>query len=109
MGSRDDLNKLEEIVDIIIEIHCLLEESRLLSNTNSDNSIWRATVMKGLLYLYHKLESWRDTVRKQLTDLPYRAVPSRLHNPSDDSYADRLFPFALEWDSLNTAALYNLS
>jgi hypothetical protein len=105
MMIRNDPRSFDEFFDIIAEVPVLLEESDLLiSNTNNTNTHWRAAVLRGFFSVIDKIYAWQN-----LSCPSFHAVPSRLHNPADDPFPDKAFPFSLEFDSLETAAQFCLS
>ena len=58
-----------------------------------------------LVQKYQKLDSWRR-LRQRTTVFEgplYWSVPSKLDNPADEGYADKLFPFALMFSSMGSA------
>jgi hypothetical protein len=94
----------EGLMDLISEVPLLLEESEiLLTSAKSTFSLRESTLLQSLLCVFQKLDTWQQRCRLSFAKPPYWAVPSKLHNPSDDAFTDKLFPFALEFESLNVA------
>jgi hypothetical protein len=92
----------ESLMDIVSEVPFLLERSNCLirSGVTDDEHI------ESLLAVYKEINAWKQPHTLGSTKTPYWAVPSRLHNPSDDGFANQLFPFALEYRCLNLAMLF---
>jgi hypothetical protein len=93
---------LESLMDIVSEVPLLLERSKgLISSGGLDDEHVRS-----LLAVYKRMGAWKQPREPGSNNPHYWAVPSRLHNPSDDGYTNQLFPFALEYRCLNIAMLF---
>jgi hypothetical protein len=90
---------LEALVDLISQVPVLMEETdRVVAS-----EVPSPKLLQILLEVYQKFTRWQQSYRLKSAGPMYWAVPSRLHNPSDDAFANRLFPFTLEFSSLNAA------
>jgi hypothetical protein len=99
----DDVEySFESLINVVSEVPLLLEQSNeLIRSGQADEGHLRS-----LFEVVLKIEAWQQSVRLSSMKPPYWAVPSRLHNPSDDGFASPLFPFALEYRCLNVAMLF---
>lgn len=64
----------------------------------------RTDLFKAILAVLEKFHDHHQRYSAEKAGPLYWAVPSSLHNPSDDHYKSKLFPFALQFDSLETAS-----
>lgn len=110
MAQRSD-QKFDELIDIMADAPVLLEETDLLMcNTNYDYArTWGASILRSFYDILKKLQVWQQEVRVNANGPVYWAVPSTLTNPADADFDDVLFPFCLEFASLSTGILFNLS
>jgi hypothetical protein len=95
-------------MDIISYVPLLMEESESLKHAASlvDSSAHRLRAVdlaKDLINMGQKLHCWMRALRQSMGRPLHWAVPATAHNPSDDAYSERLFPFALEFESLDIA------
>ncbi|KAF1832296.1 hypothetical protein BDW02DRAFT_571215 [Decorospora gaudefroyi] len=93
------------LLDVISPVPKLLEES--------DNAIESGTkdpdLLRSLVDIFKRIEAWQYAYKLSLPGQPYWATPARLHNPSDDSYTNCLFPFALDFENMDVAINYTFS
>ena len=64
-----------------------------------------ARIVKEFIGVINKMYSWQHRTNLR----PYSAVLSQTHNPADDKYPTKLFPFSLEFDSLDSAILFSFT
>ncbi|KAH7394902.1 hypothetical protein DE146DRAFT_615659 [Phaeosphaeria sp. MPI-PUGE-AT-0046c] len=103
--DADNTNKsFEDLMDIVSEVPSLLESCDALQPPTNNEDLLRS-----LLGRMTNISSWQQSYRLELHILPYWAVPSQLHHPSDDKFAARLFPLVLEYQSLVVATLFIFS
>jgi hypothetical protein len=95
-GSVDSL---EGLVNIISEVPILLEDTDHVVASG----ISSPELLQALIQIFQRFNAWQHSYKSRSEGPMYWAVPSRLHNPSDDAFANKLFPFALEFTSLNMA------
>jgi hypothetical protein len=62
-----------------------------------------------LLGKSHQIASWQQAYRLGSKELVSWTIPSKLHNPADDGFTNKLFPFAIEYKCLNDAMLLMFS
>lgn len=93
------------LIDVASEVPVLLEQSDLLiaSRNIIPLHLWENVFDSSLLVL-EKLHEYHESLKSETQRALYWAVPSRAHNPADDPYDHRLFPFALEFASLEIAS-----
>jgi len=98
-------------MELLTDLPALLEETDLiLSNVNDATvDVWASPVLKGCMSSARKLQSLQAGVRDNAPGSSYWAVPSTVHNPSDDDAGSKLFPFSLEFDSMHSATFFVLS
>lgn len=76
---------------------------------DSTAEIWARPVLRSCMTAANKIYDIMARIRADTPRAPYWAVPSTLHNPADDKYGNRLFPFSLEFDSIHSAVVFVLS
>jgi hypothetical protein len=113
MSIRSDAQKFDELIDIMAGVPVLLEESDMLINgtlVSVENiDFLRGNILRSYLLVVKKLSNWQLEVRADHPSQFYWAVPSSLDNPADVKFESKLVPFALEFDSLDTAVMFCLS
>jgi len=102
--STDNLaGSFEGMMDAISEVPLVLEESkRSLASIDNIFSTREAILLESLLCTLEILDTWQQSCVSRSSRPPYWAVSSKLHNPSDDTFGNTLFPFALEFESLDS-------
>jgi hypothetical protein len=105
MGVDTASKSLESLLDIISEVPILLEETDNIIRSGVTDT----TLLQTLLRVFERFCAWQQLYRLHSGGPLYWAVPSRFHNPSDTNFAKKLFPFALEYPSLNVAIQLNFS
>lgn len=99
MGMEDATDSFETLMDLISEVPYLLEKSDMAIKSGSV----RVALLHSLLTVYNGIEAWQQAHRRASRNAVYWAIPSQRRNPSDDDFTDKLFPFALEFESLRVA------
>ena len=89
----------ETLIDLASEAPLLLEKSDAAITSSTPN----LSLLPGLLTVFHHLCAWQHAYKLSIAKPLYWAIPSRVHNPCDDTHGSRLFPFALEFSSLDSA------
>jgi hypothetical protein len=102
MCVDDEECSFESLINIVSEVPILLEKSNDLIRSGEVDE----EHLRNLFEVVRKIEAWKQCHKLAATKPPYWAVPSRLHNPSDNGFASPLFPFALEYRCLNVAMLF---
>jgi hypothetical protein len=93
---------LESLMDIVSEVPLLMEKSNEMIKSRKLNE----EHLLSLLNVVGEIGAWQQAHKISSIEPPYWAVPSQLHNPSDDEFTSPLFPFALEYRSLHVAMLF---
>ena len=64
-----------------------------------------ASIVKELIDVVNQTHVWQRQTRTRLgrSGMPYTAVISQANNPADDKYQTILFPFALEFECMDSA------
>lgn len=110
MSVESKAESFQGLIDLISDLPLLLEETETVyANSKSGVSGGEPYLYQALLCMLQKLDYWQQVCRRNSTKAAFWAVPSRMHNPSDDKFANNLFPFALEYESLDTAMAFILS
>lgn len=94
-----------EMVDVASEVPSLLEQTDVLiaSRDIIPMHMW-GNIFDSSLLVLEKLYGRNEKLRAERERVLYWAVPSSARNPADDAYGSKLFPFALEYESLATAS-----
>jgi hypothetical protein len=107
MNADDAHGSFDELISLVSELPQMLEEVEItLANGHETTTSTASTLLQSLLHFYDKLVRWKELFNSRFDHKGYWAVPSKLHNPSDDAYSDPLFPFALEYASLDISMLF---
>jgi hypothetical protein len=99
IGVHSAEDSLEALVDLISEVPILLERTDQVVAS----SVGSPELLRTLLEVSERFRTWQRSYRLSSAGPMYWAAPSRLHNPSDDAFASKLFPFTLDFASLNAA------
>ena len=104
LSISNEHDSFHELIDVACEVPVLLEESNvLISNWNIMPAQRRANLFKASLAVLEKLHDHLQRYSAEKVRPLYWAVPSSLYNPADDPYKSKLFPFALQFESLETS------
>ncbi|RFU35768.1 hypothetical protein B7463_g545, partial [Scytalidium lignicola] len=105
ISTNSEHGSLHELIGVACEVPVLLEESEMLIASSSIIvEPWRTNLFKASLAVLEKLHD-RHQKYKAKTGRPlYWAMPSGVDNPADDPYDSKLFPFALQFESLESAS-----
>ncbi|KAL2204285.1 hypothetical protein CC79DRAFT_1336886 [Sarocladium strictum] len=88
---KDDA--LDELLDMASNLPAIFETPEAFE--------YPISVLLGTLkHIY----DWEKCLRKRLPAPPYAFVPSQLHNPSDDDFAEPLCPLSLEFSTFQIAS-----
>lgn len=99
MHVDSGVESFESLMDLVSEVPLLLEESDDVVRSGASYP----QLLRNLLEVFRKISDWQKSYRLSTARPLYWAVPSRLHNSSDDGFSNRLFPFAFQFESLNVA------
>jgi hypothetical protein len=102
MRASDMDFTLESLMDIVSKVPLLMEKSNEMIKFGTPNEEHLLSLLNGV----REIGAWQQAHKLSSIEPPYWAVPSQLHNPSDDEFTSPLFPFALEFRSLNVAMLF---
>ncbi|KAE8446543.1 hypothetical protein EG329_011875 [Mollisiaceae sp. DMI_Dod_QoI] len=105
MAASSEHDSFHELIDVACEVPVLLEESdMLIASCNIMPEQWMASPFKASLDALERLHDRHQRYRAEVGKPLYWAMPSGVDNPADDPYDSKLFPFALEFESLETAS-----
>ena len=105
MSTHNEHDSFHELIDVAWEVPVVLEESDILiASRNAVPVQSRAMVFEASLAALEKLHDRHQRYRAAKAKPLYWAVPSRVDNPADDPYKRKLYPFALQFESLETAS-----
>ncbi|KAH9207660.1 hypothetical protein DL95DRAFT_395869 [Leptodontidium sp. 2 PMI_412] len=100
----NEQDSMSELLDIAWQVPAVLEESDLLMVSSSTiPEHLRRCIFNPSLEMVEKLQDSQHRYRDELQRPPYWALPSTTHNPADEFYDSKLFPFALQFQSIETA------
>jgi hypothetical protein len=104
MPSASTAESFQRLMDVTSDVPPLLEEvGTIFAGLKIPSSELISNLLQNLLCTLQKLDKWQESCRRSASKTPYWAVPARMHNPSDDAFSNSLFPFALEYESLDVA------
>ncbi|KAH8598925.1 hypothetical protein B0O99DRAFT_591533 [Bisporella sp. PMI_857] len=109
MSAKIDLDPFDELIDIASDLPVLFEEADMLVASKDLSSRRNTAILTAMANTAANLYSWQRKHCSQFSRQIYQAVPSRLHNPSDDRYGNNLYPFVLQFASLDVASYFTLS
>jgi len=93
------------LIDVACEVPVLLEESdMLISSGNIMPEQWMPSLFKSSFAVLENLHEYLQRRATESGKPLYWALPSGVDNPADHPYSSKLFPFALYFESLETAA-----
>jgi hypothetical protein len=105
MSTSSEHDSFHELIDVACEVPVLLEESEILAaSRNTIPEQWRASLFKASLAVLEKLHDHHQKYRAETGRPLYWAMPSGVDNPADVPYDSKLFPFALQFESLASAS-----
>jgi hypothetical protein len=84
------------------------EASAMLADSTTIQA-YKIDLAQSFLRAAQKICAWRRNFKASSPKRVFWAVPSQMHNPADDGFQDLLFPFALEFESLDAAVPMILS
>ena len=98
-------DSLHDLLDIACEVPILLEETdKLTASLNLIPKQLNPSLFKASLSVLEKLNNCHQEHRARTGRPLYWTMPSGVDNPADEPYNSKLFPFALQFDSLETAS-----
>jgi hypothetical protein len=102
MSPATQSESFETLMDEVSSIVPLLAEAEdVLTNNKESLAERRHSILQDLEQATGKLSEWRRSFRQG--SICYWAVPSTAHNRVDDTNSGKLFPFAIKFESLDTA------
>jgi len=105
MSTSSQHDSFHELIDVACEVPVLLEESdMLISSRNTTPEQLRVSIFKASFAVLEKLHDRHQKYGAKSKRPLYWALPSRVDNPADDPYSCKLFPFALQFESLETSS-----
>ncbi|OBS26133.1 hypothetical protein FPOA_00076 [Fusarium poae] len=92
------------LLDLAVDIPSIMASVNTVSQTDLRQQV------NQLVQKYRELEEWLKNYTKHVWDSNqtsvYWSVPSQASNPTDDDYAEKLFPFALIFSSMANATVW---
>ncbi|RDW75501.1 hypothetical protein BP6252_06643 [Coleophoma cylindrospora] len=105
MSTSTEHDSFHELLDVASEVPDLLEElNMLIAGRKIVPEQQRPSLFQSSLAVLEKLYDRQQKYRVEKARPLYWVMPSRVHNPADDAYENKLFPFALQFESLLTAS-----
>jgi len=105
MSASNEHDSFHGLIDVACEVPVVLEESDLLMSSNNpilDQE--RTNLFKASLAVLEKLHERQRKYRAETERPLYWAMPSGVDNPADEPYDSKLFPFALQFYTLESAS-----
>src|ERR1700712_3901893 len=97
MCINTETARFDELIDTLADVPALLGEvDELVASSNNSIINWRADLLQSFLTLADKIDTWQSNFRDVHSKAAFWAVHSTLHNPTDDAFKDKLFPFSLD-------------
>ncbi|KAF2464800.1 uncharacterized protein BDR25DRAFT_271487 [Lindgomyces ingoldianus] len=103
MPDKSNLDPMDQLMDIVCELPQILDSATKLVLTGQSGDSEITAAVAALWSIMGDLYAWQARLCAASPTPLYTAVPSKLNNPSDDTHDMKLFPFALEFRSLQTA------
>ncbi|KIN02837.1 hypothetical protein OIDMADRAFT_52664 [Oidiodendron maius Zn] len=109
ISSSVYFSPIDRLLDIVINIPASLARSNALMDTAhpEQHDYELASILTDFMCVSKQMHIWQHRTKAEGPLIPYWAVFSQIHNPADDEYASKLFPFALEFDSLDSAITFS--
>jgi len=106
MPTTGTTGLLDGLMDIVSDIPALLEAAEpVITDTAVCSPAEVSALAKSLIDAYKRLDAWQQFCQLSSPTPLYWAIPSTLHNPSDDLFPSKLYPFALEFQTLAIAVI----
>ncbi|UNI25005.1 hypothetical protein JDV02_010715 [Purpureocillium takamizusanense] len=108
IGPAQSSASFPRLLDIVAEVPAIMEETHQLLSGGLPQGDFRAhDYSEMLLQNFHKLHDWRQCYQNKVESGSFSyPVLSRLVNPADDAYPDKLFPFSLKFRSITDAVTW---
>ncbi|KAF2424427.1 hypothetical protein EJ08DRAFT_416372 [Tothia fuscella] len=104
MPKKHTTESFEGLMDLISDIPLLLQEAEAIGVGDRGHCPTRGILLIPLLIdAVQRLNKWQQDCVRQSPKPPYQTVPSTTENPADIPFGAKLFPIALEYESLNAA------
>ncbi|ORX96166.1 hypothetical protein BCR34DRAFT_497951 [Clohesyomyces aquaticus] len=99
-----NLDPLDQLIDIACELTQILDVATKVSPAcRSGDADEVESAAMPFWSILRDIHAWQSSLCAASPEPLYRAVSSKLNNPSDDTHNTKLFPFALEFSSSQTA------
>jgi hypothetical protein len=103
MPGKFNLDPLDQLFDIVCELPQTLESVTTIFSSGQFADREIEVAVTTLWSILRNIRVWQARFCAATTAPLYTAVPSKLSSPSDYDHHTKLFPFALEFRSLQTA------
>lgn len=102
MNLTPQSESFEKLMDNISSIALLLAEAEaILIGSTSSSPDQTYALLQALEQATRELNDWRRSFKQN--SVCYWAVPSTVHNPVDDTVSGKVFPFSIQFESLDIA------
>ncbi|KAL7940870.1 hypothetical protein V8C42DRAFT_355946 [Trichoderma barbatum] len=105
IGPPGSAESFVRLMHTVVDVPSMLQEAHALLSSGS-NPLAAAQYSTLLVQKFQELDAWRHLRQRSVTadhDPLYWSVMSRMHNPADEGYSDKLFPFSLMFSSMRSA------
>jgi hypothetical protein len=106
MPDKSNLDPLDQLIAIVCELPQALDSATKLFPIGQSRDSEVKAAVTALWSIMGDICVWQTKLCAASPTPLYTAVPSNLDNPSDDTHDMKLFPFALEFRSSQTATCF---
>lgn len=109
MPGKSNPDRLDQLMDIVCELPRKLDLATKVSFGGQSGDSEATAAVIALWSILRDIYDWQMSLYAASRTPLYTAVPSKLINPSDDIHDMKLFPFSLEFLSLEAATDFMMS
>lgn len=99
-------NPLDRLMFFVCDLPGVLGDATKLLTTVEAHKERETAIVSFLWRVFTDISQWQAELHTLSSTFLFVAVPSKLINPSDSSYKTKLFPFALEFRSLQVSSCF---
>ncbi|KAK9364380.1 hypothetical protein V1509DRAFT_636594 [Lipomyces kononenkoae] len=102
---------IDRLLDIITNVPALLAQcNTLMDDAHPEQHDYKmVSIVKEFIDVVNQIQLWRHRTKVDGSRRSYWSVLSQIHNPADNIYTTKLFPCALEFDSLDSAVMFSFT
>ncbi|KAF2794871.1 hypothetical protein K505DRAFT_241199 [Melanomma pulvis-pyrius CBS 109.77] len=103
MPDKSNFDPMDQLMDIVCELPRTLDSATKIFPTEQSGDLEVEVAVTDLWSIMSDIHVWQVRLCAASPTPLYTAVTSKLDNPSDGAHDTKLFPFALEFQSSQTA------